>query len=195
MEASPVSKMDKYRLSRLDSFNQTYAALHQAIYANIFKIVQNHTCAEDLLQEVFITFWEHMERLEPERIPNWLFVVSFNKSISYIKRSARIDTATFPKHLDPVEDIAEIDENEFEELILKVYDAIESLPEKKRQVFRQHRLEGKKLEQIATEMDLSINTVKDHLKIANKLIRKNLVRGTYLKAGTELALLFALTAY
>ena len=195
MEASPVSKMDKYGLSRLDSFDETYAELHQALYANIFKIVQNHTCAEDLLQEVFIAFWEHMENLEPERIPNWLFVVSFNKSVSYIKRSARADIGAYPKHIDPVEDMAEIDESEFEERLLQVYEAIELLPDKKKQIFKQYRLGGKKLEQIASEMNLSVHTVKDHLKIAHKLIRKSVMQTSSQKAGIELALLFVLIAY
>ncbi len=195
MRTSDISSKDEPDLSRMDSFDQTYARFHQAIYANVFKIVRNHSSAEDLLQEVFIAFWEHMGDLEPGRIANWLFVVSFNKSISYIKKAAKTTTDPYPLQSDPPESIPEIDETEFEEKLMQVYEAIELLPEKKKQIFKQHRIEGKRLEEIASEMELSIHTVKDHLKIAGKLVRKSIIQNGSIRSEMELALLFVLAIY
>ncbi len=195
MGTSDIGKENEPELSRIDSFDQTYARFHQAIYANVFKIVRNHSAAEDLLQDVFIAFWENMRSLEPERIPNWLFVVSFNKSISYIKKAGKINTGPYPMQSDTPEHMPETDEAEFEEKLLQVYEAIELLPEKKKQIFKQHRIEGKRLEQIASEMELSIHTVKDHLKIAGKLVRKSVLQNSSLRTEMELALLFVLSIY
>ncbi len=180
---------------RLENFERTYASLHQAVYANIFRVVRNPVVAEDILQDVFLTYWENMWRLDTDRTPNWLFVVSFNKSLTYVKKTARIGLEDYPEHLDEPADLPETDEIAFEERLTLVYEAIEFLPERKREIFKQYRMEGKAAEQIAVEMHLSVHTVKDHLKVANRLIRDRFAQKTALKAGTELALFVALLTY
>ena len=50
-------------------------------------------------------------------------------------------------------------------------ESISRLPEKRRQVFEKRRLEGKTVDQIAEEMNLSPKTVERHLTLALKDLR------------------------
>lgn len=60
------------------------------------------------------------------------------------------------------------------ELQVRIDQAIQRLPTQCRIVFELSRKEGKTMKQIADELDISENTVKYHLKKANRDIRKNL---------------------
>ena len=52
------------------------------------------------------------------------------------------------------------------ELEEEIHHAIRNLPEVCRKVFIKSRFEGKKYEEIATELNISVNTVKYHIKSA-----------------------------
>ena len=73
-------------------------------------------------------------------------------------------------------ELRQIEENE---LMVKLYAAIDSLPEKCRQVFELSRFEELKQQEIADRLGISIKTVKNHITIAlkklNQVALKNLV--------------------
>ncbi len=178
-------------------FETYYREFHQAVYANILKIVIRPEVAEDVLQEVFIALWENWSRLEPDRVANWLFVVSYNKSLSYLKKKQKRSFIEFADghELEVFAEVPEIDEEVFEQKLQLVQEAIAQLPDRKRIIFRKYRMEGKSLEEIAAEMELSVHTVKDHLKIANKLIKHYLVDKSVHFSGIELWLALTLLAF
>lgn len=53
-----------------------------------------------------------------------------------------------------------------------VENAINSLPEKCREIFVLNKIEGKKQKQIAQELNISIHTVESQMAIANKRLRE-----------------------
>ncbi|MDR0332853.1 MAG: RNA polymerase sigma-70 factor [Dysgonamonadaceae bacterium] len=62
------------------------------------------------------------------------------------------------------------------ELEQKINESIERLPPECREVFKKSRFEDKKYEEIAEEMNISVNTVKYHIKNALQILRKDLDR-------------------
>lgn len=156
----------------LGYFDALYYRYQQAIYANILKMVKKPDIAEDLLQEVFLALWIHQATVERARIANWLFVVSYNKAVSYLKKSRPLlslpeaDIFGQDHHND-----LEISEEEFEERLVRIEEAIEQLPHRKREIFHLYRFEGMSSQEIASQLDISVHTVKDHLKVAKKSIR------------------------
>ena len=61
-----------------------------------------------------------------------------------------------------------------QELEDKVHDAVNGLPEDCRRVFLMSRVDGLKREEIAEKLDISVNTVKYHLKNALSLLNDEL---------------------
>jgi RNA polymerase sigma-70 factor (family 1) len=154
-------------------FDQLYHQYHQAVFANILKMVKSTETSEDILQEVFLSLWLNHKGIETDRVANWLFVVSYNKSLSYLKAASRKYAAPSLK-IEDIRDITEemgINEDEFEWRQMMIRKAVDELPERKRQIFLRYRVNGASLEEIATEMNISVHTVKDHLKIATRMIR------------------------
>jgi RNA polymerase sigma-70 factor (ECF subfamily) len=166
------------------AFDEIYHQYHNAVYSNICKLVRHATVAEDILQEVFISLWENRYKLEPDRVAGWLFVTSYNKSIKYLKKKARenavsLSDSAIYETIAPEEQVSE-EWHQFR--VSMIEDAVNHLPERKRQVFRLCRYEGKSPEEVAHIMNISPTSVSDYLKQANRFI-KDYIFSNYAEAS------------
>lgn len=183
---------DRSREERIAYFDACYAEFHQAVYSNVVKLVRDPLLAEDILQDVFLVFWENMYKLDGDRIANWLFVVSFNKSMNCLKRMRKHRSLDEAEDMRDVTDETGIDEEDFAHKLQLIDEAVELLSDRKKEIFRMYRLEGKSLEEISSDMQLSVHTIKDHLKITHKLIRTYLDRTLLHYTAKELLFLWYL---
>lgn len=180
--------------TELSAFDGLYHQYHHAVYSNICKLIGQKEAAEDILQEVFLALWERRHKLDTARVAGWLFVTSYNKSLKYLKKKSREKAV----HLSDdmlYTDIAGEDvtsEDLYSLRISMIEDAVNHLPERKKQVFRLCRYEGRSCDEVARMLDLSPGSVKDYLKQANRQIR-DYIFSHYAEASlglTPLLLLF-----
>ena len=100
-ETEPLAAL---ALGQRPAFEALYHRYKQPVFANIRKMVPDPDAAEDLLQEVFIALWENRQAIDPAKgAGGWLFVVSYNKAASYLKKKLR-EAAI----LEPATDLAEL---------------------------------------------------------------------------------------
>jgi len=125
------------------AFEHLYNQYSAAIYANIRKMVRPADIAEDILQDVFTVLWTNRAKLDPSQsIGNWLFVVSYHRSISYLKKKLRENT--IPAIEPAVADIPEVpatDEKYYGAQIEILNTAVDRLPQHKQRVFRLYHFE------------------------------------------------------
>lgn len=68
-----------------------------------------------------------------------------------------------------------IEDNDIDEdLRLRLNELLESLPEKGRTALLKHIVDGKKVKDIALEMEIEVSTVKTHLKRSLKYMREHI---------------------
>lgn len=172
--AAEKSEISLLSLGNRDSFNALYHRYNRAVYQNIIKIVQSTTHAEDILQDVFVTLWQKRETLDPERsIGGWLFMVSYHKSLTFLRKKIKEKLAHVDS-LEAFEQIAQeetIDETQFQKQLAMIEEAVNHLSPKKRAVYRMYRFEGKTKEEVAQDVGISPESVKDYIKQSNKAIR------------------------
>jgi RNA polymerase sigma-70 factor (ECF subfamily) len=83
----------RLRQGDIKSFDAIYLKYHRPLYLNISKLTKDPEVVQDILQEVFITLWEKRLSLDENKpVANWLFTVSYNKSITWLKNSLREST-------------------------------------------------------------------------------------------------------
>lgn len=70
-----------------DNFFIVYA---NDIYRYLLSLCQDHHLSEDLLQETFYRAYLHINELNPENIKPWLFRVSHNLFIDYLRKNKRL---------------------------------------------------------------------------------------------------------
>ena len=160
----------------LNSFNTLYYQYHQAVFRNICRLIYKYEVAEDILQEVFIALWEHRLTLDPNKpVAGWLFVVSYNKAMTWLKNAVK--EAREIKNV--IENSGKHEETPLKEQLyteqLKILNgAIEELPLRKKQVFTLCKLEGRSYEEAGSIMGISAETVKEYIKMSNRLIRRHI---------------------
>ncbi len=169
-----INKELTKRLQKDDkkAFDILYWDYHSAIYYNVIKLTRDSIIAEDIVQEVFITLWEKRHKLDPEQeISGWLFVVSYNKSVSYLKQKLRESLAQTAL-IQPLEDTIDIEDNLVNAQVGILENAIKQLSPQKRRVFELCKLQRKTYEKVSEELNLSKNTVKEYLSEAVISIKK-----------------------
>ncbi len=171
---------DKQGLELL--FKQFYTPL--VVYAS--KFVDTTEEAEDLVQEVFINFWEGNKFSQIQKyIRAYLYNSVRNKCLNYKKQNDRIDIVGLDDHSETLFESFPDDE-EFKERVSEIKREIDKLPEKTKEIFIAIFFHKMSYEEVATDLNVSKNTVKTTLSRAMKRLRGNLTP----EAFTILLLLF-----
>lgn len=171
--------VERLHENEVAAFDTLYWKYHEVVYRNILKLVKEAVVAEDILQEVFIKLWEKRQEIKASQsVAGWLFVISFNLSVNYTRKKLR--EQTFHQKLlslGPGED-AGPERKVMQEVQYHLLEqAIAELSPQRRRIVTLCKLEGKTYDEVAHELNISRNTVKEHLSAAmvklNDYIQKN----------------------
>lgn len=175
------------------AFDRLYYRYHEAVYANICKMVREPAAAEDILQEVFLALWAKRADIHQDRsVAGWLFVVSYNKAATYLKRKLKGNVILMDSP-GGLENIA-LDEPEqgepelHRQRLSMIEDAVGRLSSRKREVFRLVRFEGRSHEEVADAMGISVETVRDYLKQSTRFIKDHIAGSPSARGMAGLAL-------
>lgn len=176
-------------------YNDLYTKYHKVIYINIRKFVHSPEGVEDVFQEVFLALWENLHKVRSvESIAPWLFVVSQNKALSYLKKKVN-DSLILVDSYQPFETIpaaASVDKTDNDTQMAMISKAIDQLPDKRKQVFTLSKFEGLTVDEIASELEITPSTVREYLKQAVRSIKSYLDTATHQPALSASAVLLLL---
>jgi len=163
------------------SFEKLYYLYFPRLYAFALKILNNEDLSKDVVQEVFIRFWEKSAFFVNKNPEAFLFRMVKNACINNIRHQKIVEQRNIEvKNQYQGEELYAIDmmsdepyaliEKELREEINEVF---YSLPEKCRLVFKMSRIDGLKNQEIASLLKVSIKTVEKHITKALKIYKKN----------------------
>ncbi|WP_423130623.1 RNA polymerase sigma-70 factor [Gaoshiqia sp. Z1-71] len=138
--------------------------------------LHNQSFAEEIALEVFTQIWERRESLElRSSLRAYLFTSAKNRAVSFYRREKQ---QLFTR-LEIEEDQLSVDFNsqfylENQELRQIIEGAINSLPEKSRQIYRLAWEENLSHKEIAEKLAISVKTVENHVGIALRKLRSAL---------------------
>ncbi len=132
--------------------------------------------AEAVAQDVMSHFWEIREKVQINvSLRSYLLRATRNRCLDYIKTHGRekkdLPDSAGTNSLNVWNEehpFSRILEKELEGYLLK---AVEKLPAENKAVFKKSRMEGLKYSEIASELGISVNTVKYHMKKALAILR------------------------
>ncbi|HZP00394.1 MAG TPA: sigma-70 family RNA polymerase sigma factor [Terriglobia bacterium] len=158
---------------------------HRAPLLNYFyRMVRDHSLAEDLAQEVFLRVYRARERYEPDaKFTTWLYRIATNLALNALRdRRGKWNTAEAEDG-----DAGELQEARFvdsrptveQELMRSdrgrlVREAVEALPENQRAAVILHKYQDVDYRQIAQILDISESAVKSLLFRAYESLRVRL---------------------
>lgn len=149
---------------------------HQVLCSHAIRFVYSREVAEDLVSEVFCRFWKTRA-----------FESVTSSYRYYLFRSVRNEAYNYLRlEFKPMESIeaAELKESsrgqqpdtiaQYEEILNCVEKVVETLPNQCRKIFLMNRFEGKRYQEIADELDISVKTVEVHISKALSTMRRGL---------------------
>jgi RNA polymerase sigma-70 factor, ECF subfamily len=160
-----------------ESDEKAFEALFRTYYPHLCnyatRMLNNASVAEEIVQELFVRLWEKRRVTEIETsVKNYLFRAVKNHCLNYIKHS-NVKTEYCRKIAAEIH-WAEEDFSTQTELLQTIKESIDSLPEKRREIFRLSREEGLKYREIAEKLSISIKTVETQMGLAIKTLREKL---------------------
>jgi RNA polymerase sigma-70 factor (family 1) len=158
-----------------------YKRYYQPLCSHAVKFVGSREVGEDIVSDMFFQFYANKTFLEIKTSYRlYLFKTVRNRAFNYLKwdlsRKADLSEAA---HKPALEEQQPDQISHFEELCRDVEEAVNKLPIERQKIYLMQKFEGKKYQQIADELNLSVKTVDVQLTRANQFIR-NLLKDKWL---------------
>lgn len=156
------------------AFREVFNSYYHALTAFGYKFIPDRDVVEDMVQEAFISFWEKRQDFDHmNAIKSYLYTSVRNKCLNHSKHQAvrRKHESSLVYELESDHKFSHhvIEEETFHQLLVE----IKNLPESAREIMIL-ALNGLKNQEIADELDISINTVKTQKKIAYAKLKQKL---------------------
>lgn len=149
-------------------FELHFKSLYMPLGMYALRIVEDVEAAEDLVQDAFMKAWLAVEGgADIDRFRNYMYQIVRNECISYLRKQ---------KETVSLDNVPEADEETVDTSVrdARLWQAIDKLPERCREVFLLSKRDGLSNEEIANELGISIKTVKNQMTKAFARLREAL---------------------
>lgn len=153
-------------------FENSFREFFKPLCFHVMSLVGDEEVAKDIVHDVFLTLWSRRNEIDfIQPLQPYLFNLSRHRAINYLEhlkvkirheaRESQLENVYFPE-----------EDSEHEELIAKIRQRIDTLPDRCREVMFLYLVECKKYKEIAEILNISVNTVKSHITSGLKTLRE-----------------------
>lgn len=161
-------------------FNRLYDDWNARLYGFVFKFVKSRSLANDIVQETFMRVWINIDKIDPgQSIRSYLFTISYRLILNEFRRQAN-----HPLMEDFMLTVSRIknDDQHFDSMydfdaFLRHFQQVKlSLTPRQRQIVEMNKEQNIPAEQIALELGISEQSVRNQLSAALKILRENFAK-------------------
>lgn len=159
------------------AFDAIYNSYCHKLHQFVIRYVKQEEDAEGIVQEVFIKIWEARTKINVyESFESFLFTIAYNTTISLLrKRVSETKSREYLKSLQQIDTADQvIEEIHFKELDQKVQSLLKQLTPRQKEIYLLSREEGLTHKEIAKKLNISENTVKNHLVTTLKYLKSHI---------------------
>ena len=155
------------------AFDEVYARLYKKMCAFAASLIRDAVESEDQATDGFVKLWKHHKDFSSLRHIEMFLVLTIKHSCIDLLRKGKYHT----KYVEEAIKLGAISEDEIErkyqkaDIINRIYNRIEQLPEGQRNCFKLTYLEGHSSNEVAQILNLSEKTVRNQNWLALKTLR------------------------
>lgn len=165
-----------------DAFHEFFEANQRKIFNYIFKVVKSKEVSEELMLDIFVKIWSAKEMMiDVNNVDAFLYRMALNKALDFLKTTARENKlkALLLNHIQSTSNVYENESYSVKEFENQLKGLIHQLPPQQQLILNLSREDGLSHQQIAQQLFISKNTVKNHLVTALKTLRAH-VKGIHI---------------
>ena len=154
------------------AFERVVREYSEQLYWKVRRIVLSHEDADDVMQNVFLKAWTHLDDYHGDsKLSTWLYRIAVNESIDFVRRRKPLTTVSADNQESGVANMLLAD-NYFDgdETQALLQEAIASLPDVQRTVFNLRYYDEMKYSDISQILHTSEGALKASYHIAVKKI-------------------------
>jgi len=138
-------------------------------FANRF--LKEMPVAEELVSDCFVKLWSQRERIFIQKsVKAYLYYMVRNRVINYLQQKKK----DLIRHTAPVPDCPAEEEMDKLDFYAGLYRVIKRLPEQRQKILKLAAFEGLTYQEIATQLHISVNTVKTQMGRAYQFLKEEL---------------------
>jgi len=154
-------------------FRRIFEKYKRQVYTQVYAIAKSQYAAEEITQEIFIKIWQNRELLSSvKNLDGYIYTIVRNYSLNYLRKAA--SDLRLINHLMKIavpgynntESVVQL--SEYKKLI---HTAVSQLSPQRRLVYELSKDNDLSYDDIASQLNLSKHTVKNHLLSALASIR------------------------
>lgn len=163
-------------MAELSTIEPLFREHYSFLCAVAYKVVEDEEASKDIVQNFFLYCLDKISSLDIQvSFKSYAFRAVRNAALSAKKKSKKVDynNELMKQNTGNLAWMPEQDSEELEtarDLIL--WQIIGQMPEKRRHVFLLSNKDGLKYTEIAAQLDISVNTVKTHIKLSYEFLRR-----------------------
>lgn len=162
-------------------FQKLFESHHKKLFAYLMHLLNSKEDAEEIVQESFIKIWEKRKEFNEEfSFNSFLFKIAKNIFLNHCRKN--INRRICEEHLLLYNNISFENTDDhmlFEEKRDTIFELINELPSKRRNIFILRKINGLSRSEIADSLGISIITVDSQLQKAVKHLKIELSRSNY----------------
>ncbi|MCY3885191.1 MAG: sigma-70 family RNA polymerase sigma factor [Gammaproteobacteria bacterium] len=170
-EETDAALMLRVQEGNAEAFEELMHRHVRQLHAYAYRLCQNSSDSEEVVQETFMRVWSRAKTWIPDRVKfsTWLFQIARNFCIDrFRKQSARFDSSA---DLDLIPDATSDSDKE---LIMALNQVVLRLPERQRTALVLCQVEGWSQAEVADVMKVSVEAVESLLARARRRLRTTL---------------------
>lgn len=177
MQDSDTLLVERLRSKDTRAFELIFNEYYGLLKSYSMRFLDTSEEADEVVQEVFVKFWEKCDRLAPDSsIKSYLYRSVHNTCLNNLKHQKVKDSykhfviSTMEEGYDAYEE-----KKDTEGIQKRIFDAIDALPPRCSEIFKLSKLEGLKYQEIADHLGISIKTVEVQMGKALRVLREKLI--------------------
>lgn len=177
------------------AFTVLFNHYHHHVFIFSLRLTKSEEVALEIVQDVFMKIWSVRARLtEVNNFGGYLTMIIRNHSLNVIRQIARNEKPGLntPINSDDFVDTTGYDVSQqqldYNDALEILNDALSNLAPQQRQVYQLCHMDGLKYEEAAQTLNISVETVRGHMKKALQKIRKHFQKHSFLYPMLILAL-------
>lgn len=154
-------------------FEEIYSRYYDVIVQKVYRLCRDMEATEDIVHEAFVQLFLNKTKLmDAAGIYPYIYVVTKRLAISHFRKQVIRTEFQEQFSLDWKEQTDECQDNiDAKDLNKMLTQVIEQLPTQQRLVYKMNKFEDKSYDEIARDIGLSKNTVRNHIASATKIVR------------------------